>query len=92
MTAICDDLTLSADDEVVLLVNGLGATPLEELYLVFRRAHQLLSERGVRVHDSWVGEYATSLEMAGASVTVMKLNEELRELFDAPASSPFFHR
>jgi dihydroxyacetone kinase len=92
VTAICDDLTLAKDDEVVLLVNGLGATPLEELYLVFRRAHQLLSERGVRIHDSWVGEYATSLEMAGASVTVMKLDDQLRELFDEPASSPFFHR
>jgi dihydroxyacetone kinase len=92
MTAICDDLTLSPGDEVVLLVNGLGATPLEELYLVFRKSHSILSDRGVRVHDSWVGEYATSLEMAGASVTIMKLDDDLRELFDAPASSPFFHR
>jgi dihydroxyacetone kinase len=92
MKAICDDLALSADDEVVLLVNGLGATPLEELYLVYRRAHHLLGERGVRIHDSWVGEYATSLEMAGASVTLMKLDNELRELFDEPATSPFFHR
>jgi dihydroxyacetone kinase len=92
MTAICDDLALSTDDEVVLLVNGLGATPLEELYLLYRRARQLLGERGVRVHDAWVGEYATSLEMAGASVSVMKVDDELRELFDAPASSPFFHR
>jgi dihydroxyacetone kinase len=92
LTAIFDDLKLSADDEVVLLVNGLGATPLEELYLVFRRAHRFLSDRGVRIHDAWVGEYATSLEMAGASVSVMRLDDQLRELFDAPASSPFFHR
>jgi dihydroxyacetone kinase len=92
VTAIFDDLKLSADDEVVLLVNGLGATPLEELYLVFRRAHRFLNDRGVRIHDSWVGEYVTSLEMAGVSVSVMRLDDQLRELFDAPAASPFFHR
>jgi dihydroxyacetone kinase len=92
LTAIFDDLGLVEGDDVVLLVNGLGATPLEELYLVFRRAHYFLSDRGIHIHDSWVGEYVTSLEMAGVSVSVMRLDDELRELFDAPASSPFFHQ
>jgi dihydroxyacetone kinase-like protein len=90
MSAILDDQPLTAGDEVVLLVNGLGATPLEELYLLQRRARSTLSERGVTIHRSWIGEYATSLEMAGASLTIMKLDDYLRPLFDAPASSPFF--
>jgi dihydroxyacetone kinase len=74
------------------MVNGLGATPAEELYLIYRRVHQVLAKEQVTVHRPYVGEYATSLEMAGASVTVMRLDDELAELLDAPASSPFFHQ
>lgn len=92
VTAVAQDLDLGAGDEVVLLVNGLGATPLEELYLLLRRSHRYLTERGVRIHASWVGEFATSLEMAGASISVMKVDQELSELVDAPAASPFFRR
>ncbi|MDQ2754975.1 MAG: dihydroxyacetone kinase subunit DhaK [Actinomycetota bacterium] len=90
--AILDDIELVAGDRVAVMVNGLGATPAEELYLVYRRVHGALDELGVRVHRPYVGEYATSLEMAGASVTVMKLDDELVELLDAPASSPFFRQ
>jgi dihydroxyacetone kinase/dihydroxyacetone kinase-like protein len=75
---------------VALLVNGLGATPLEELYLLYRRAHGMLREQGLTVSRSYVGEYVTSLEMAGASITVMLVDDELETLLDAPASSPFF--
>jgi len=92
LSAILDDLRLSSGDRVVVLVNGMGATPLEELYLLYRRAFDILMERGVQIHRPYIGEYATSLEMAGASLTVMKLDDELQGLIDAPAASPFFRQ
>ena len=87
---ILAELEPSAGDRVAVLVNGLGSTPLEELYLIYRRVHQVLEERGVAIHRRYVGEFATSLEMAGASVSVLLLDDELAELVDAPAASPFF--
>ncbi|MFL6055437.1 MAG: dihydroxyacetone kinase subunit DhaK, partial [Actinoallomurus sp.] len=84
------DLALKAGDRVAVMVNGLGATPLEELYLLYRRIHRTLADNEITVHRPYVGEYATSLEMAGASVTVLRLDDDLTELLDAPASSPFF--
>jgi len=92
ISAILADLELTAGDTVAVMVNGLGATPAEELYLIYRRVHLALADRGVSIHRPYVGEYATSLEMAGASVTVMRLDDELTELLDAPASSPFFQQ
>lgn len=92
VTAIVDDLGLGAGDRVSVLVNGLGATPLEELYILYRRAAQMLGERGVQIHRPYIGEFATSLEMAGASISVMRLDERLTELLDAPARSPFFRQ
>lgn len=90
VVAVADDLRLKPRDRVAVLVNGLGATPLEELYVLYRCAARLLTDRGVAVHRSYVGEYATSLEMAGASISVLRLDDELEPLLDAPASSPFF--
>ncbi|MDQ3700627.1 MAG: dihydroxyacetone kinase subunit DhaK [Chloroflexota bacterium] len=90
ITAILDDLPYERGDNVAVLVNGLGATPKEELYLLYRRAHAVLTDRGVRVHRVWVGEYVTSLEMAGASLSLLRLDGELTRLVDAPAESPFF--
>ncbi|MDD9206920.1 dihydroxyacetone kinase subunit DhaK, partial [Georgenia sp. 10Sc9-8] len=84
------ELDLADGDRVAVLVNGLGATPIEELYLIYRRTHQVLAERGVTIHRRYVGEYATSLEMAGASLSILHLDDELAELVDAPARSPFF--
>jgi dihydroxyacetone kinase len=92
LAVILDDLRLGADEQVAVLVNGLGATPLEELYLIYRRVHNTLLDKGIGVHRPYVGEYATSLEMAGASVTVLRLDDELTELLDAPADSPFFQQ
>lgn len=92
LDAILDDFHVTSGDRVVVMVNGMGATPLEELYLVYRRAHQRLTEKGIVIHRPYVGEYATSLEMAGASLTVMKLDDELSTLIDAPATSPFFRQ
>ncbi|MEX1172636.1 MAG: dihydroxyacetone kinase subunit DhaK [Chloroflexota bacterium] len=88
--AVVADLDLQAGDRVAVLVNGLGATPLEELYILYRRVKRILDDRGVVVHRPFVGEYATSLEMAGASVTIMRLDDRLTQLLDAPARSPFF--
>lgn len=90
--AISDDVELGAGDRVAVLVNGMGATPPEELYVLYRRVHDVLTERQVTIHRRYVGEYATSLEMAGASLTIMKLDDHLAELIDAPASSPFFQQ
>lgn len=90
MGAILDDLTVAAGDKLVVMVNGLGATPPEELYVIYRKAHQILAGLGVGVHRAYVGEYATSMEMAGASITVCKVDDELAALFDAPAHTPFF--
>jgi phosphoenolpyruvate---glycerone phosphotransferase subunit DhaK len=73
-----------------VMVNGLGATPPEELYILYRKVHNMLEAHGVAVHKAFVGEYATSLEMAGASITVMKLDAELEQLLDHPAHTPFF--
>lgn len=80
---ILDDLAPASGSEVAVLVNGLGATPPEELYILYRRAHARLVEAGLRVHRVFVGEYATSLEMAGASISVMKLDDQLTRLLDA---------
>jgi dihydroxyacetone kinase-like protein len=88
--AIVEDLPYRRGDRVAVLVNGLGGTPKEELYVLYRRVHALLDEAGIAVHRIWVGEYATSLEMAGASVSLLKLDDELTRLVDAPAASPFF--
>jgi dihydroxyacetone kinase-like protein len=88
--AILADLGAARGDRVAVMVNGLGATPPEELYILYRRAHDLLAGRGVGVHRAYVGEYATSMEMAGASLTILRLDDELQGLLDAPARSPFF--
>ncbi|HNY95201.1 MAG TPA: dihydroxyacetone kinase subunit DhaK [Flexilinea sp.] len=90
LNQIIDDLPYRAGDEVAVLVNGLGATPLEEQYVMFRRIDKVLSEKGIKIFHSYVGEYATSLEMAGASISLFKLDDELKELLRAPADTPFF--
>jgi dihydroxyacetone kinase len=74
-----------------VLVNGLGATPPEELYVLYRSVAQILKERGIAVHRCFVGEYATSLEMAGCSLSLLRLNEERIRLLDAPALSPLLN-
>lgn len=87
---ITDDMPLNAGDEVSVMVNGLGATPLEEQLIVYRKLHALLKEKGVSVYMPHIGEFATSMEMAGLSVTVIRLDEELKELLRSPASTPFY--
>ena len=89
-STILADLPYRRGDEVGVLVNGLGATPKEELYILYRSVARILGDEGIGVHRVWAGEYATSLEMAGASVTLIRLDDELRTLVDAPADTPFF--
>ena len=83
------DLPFRPGDDVAVLVNGLGATPPEELYILWNRAHDVLRNCGVNIYRCYVGEYATSMEMAGASISLLKLDEDLKQLLDAPAHSPF---
>ncbi len=88
-TRVLEDLPFSAGDKAAILINGLGATPPEELYLLFRKAHEVIEGRGVSIQRVFIGEYATSMEMAGASISLLKLDDELLSLLDAPAYSPF---
>lgn len=81
---VLEDLALASGDKVLLFVNGMGGTPQSELYIVYRRAAQVLAERGATVERSLVGNYVTSLEMQGCSVSVLRLDEEMTRLWDAP--------
>lgn len=90
LNPILEDGPYNKGDEVTVLVNGLGATPQEELYIVYRKMGEIMKDNGIKVHRNYVGEYATSMEMAGMSVTIMKLDDELKRLLDAPAYSPFY--
>jgi dihydroxyacetone kinase-like protein len=85
---ILEDLPFGAGDRTLLFVNGMGGTPLLELYVVFRRAAQVLREREITVERSLVGNWITSLEMAGTSLTLLRLDDELVELWDAPVLTP----
>jgi phosphoenolpyruvate---glycerone phosphotransferase subunit DhaK len=84
------DFRLQAGEQVSVLINGLGATPLEELYIIYRKVSQILSSLQIEIYRRYIGEFATSLEMAGCSITLLKLEGELKPLLDAPASSPCF--
>lgn len=92
MGALLQDMNLDSGDEVCVLVNGLGATTMLELCIVYRRVAQVLQERGVSVYDGDIHSYCTSQEMAGASITLMKLNGERKELYDGKAQTPYYHR
>ena len=84
---VLPDYPFEAGDEVVVLVSGLGATPVMELYVLYNEIDKILQEKGIKTHRAYVGNYFTSLEMSGATLTVMRLDEELKELIDMPAYS-----
>ena len=84
--AVVTDRPYASGDRVALMINGLGGTPISELYLLFGIAAQKLADQGITVARSYVGEYCTSLEMAGASLTLVKLDDEIETLREAPAS------
>ncbi|HZZ47300.1 MAG TPA: dihydroxyacetone kinase subunit DhaK [Pseudonocardia sp.] len=85
LEAVVSDLPFNSGDGVALMVNGLGGTPISELYLLYRRAHNQLADRGISVRRSYVGEYCTSLDMAGASITLVRLDDEIDGLLGEPA-------
>lgn len=87
---INSELQLNSTNRVSIMVNGLGATPLEELYIVYRKLHHLLSDLGVNIVSPHIGEFATSMEMSGLSITIMVLDDELETLLKTTAKSPFY--
>jgi phosphoenolpyruvate---glycerone phosphotransferase subunit DhaK len=87
-SAIVEDLPFESGDQVLAFVNGMGGTPLIELYIVYRELSRFLSERGITIARNLVGNYITSLEMAGCSITLLKLDDELTRLWDAPVDTP----
>jgi phosphoenolpyruvate---glycerone phosphotransferase subunit DhaK len=80
------------DSEISIMINSLGATPLEELYIMYRRVVKHLANYHTVIHRPYIGRFATSMEMAGVSITVLRLDATLKHLLDAPASSPFFEQ
>lgn len=87
---IITEIPLNENDEVSVMVNGLGGTPLEEQLIVYRQLHIMLKERNVHSYMPHIGEFATSMEMAGLSISILKLDEELKELLRYPAMTPFY--
>ena len=87
---ILKNMNIEKDDEVAVMVNGLGGTPLMELYIVNRELHKELQENEIKIYRTFVGNYMTSLEMAGASISILKLDDELKKLLDATADTPAF--
>ena len=85
LEAVVTDLPFNSGDDVALMVNGLGGTPISELYLLYGYAHRQLADRGINVRRNYVGEYCTSLDMAGASITLSRLDDEIAGLLAAPA-------
>jgi phosphoenolpyruvate---glycerone phosphotransferase subunit DhaK len=88
LTPILDDLPFDSGDRVLAFINGMGGTPLVELYVVYNKVAQLCRDRGVTIERSLVGSYITSLEMAGCSITLLKLDDEMERLWDAPVHTP----
>ncbi len=84
---ILEDIPFASGDDVLLMVNGMGGTPQVELYIAFRRAAEVLAEKGITVTRTLVGNFVTSLEMQGFSITVLKLDDELTALWDAPVQT-----
>ena len=90
MEPILADLPFEKGDEVYVLVNSLGATPLMDLHVCFRRVQQILDEKGITVYKTLVGPFATSMDMAGMSITLTKLDDELKEMLDYPCDTPYW--
>jgi len=90
MSFILPDLPFEAGDEVAVMVNSLGATPLMDLHICYRRVAQILDEKKIKIYSSLVGPYATTMDMCGMSITLMKLDSELKELLDYPCNAPYY--
>ena len=90
--SVLDDLDVDGGEEVLTIVNGMGGTPQMELFVVNRRLQTLVDDHGLETWDAWVGDYMTSLDMAGCSITVCVLDDELKSLLGAPADTPALKR
>lgn len=88
ISALTEELKVNENDEVTLLVNGFGSTPLQELYLLNNAVAKVLSDRNIKIYRTFVGNYMTSIDMLGASVTLMKMNDELKQWIDAESDAP----
>ena len=88
---IIDDSKLKANDNVAIMINSLGATPLEELYIISKRVNENLSKSNIQNSKTYVGRYATSMEMAGMSITTLKLNDNLKKYLFAESTCPFWN-
>ena len=90
MGKIFNDYEYKEEDDVAIIINGLGSTPLDELYIIYRKVYDILKNRSKNIYRKYIGEFATSMEMAGMSISILKLDEELKELIDKPCFSLFF--
>ena len=86
---VLEDMDFSGS-EVAVMINGLGGTPLMELYILNNEVEKILTEKGIKVYRTFVGNYMTSLEMAGCSVSLLRLDEELKGYLDYPSKAPAF--
>lgn len=87
---ILPDLPFEKGNEVCVLISGLGSTPLLELYIIYRKVSRILADKGITVYRAWVDNYFTSLEMAGVTLTLLRLDNQLKELLDVPADAVHF--
>lgn len=90
LQTILEDMPVQEGEEVSVLINGLGASSQEELYILFNDVNKILQQRGIKIYRTFIGEYATSMEMAGASISICKLDKELKTYMDYPVSTPFY--
>ena len=91
LDTLLGDMPVEAGEEVCLLINGLGASSIEELYILCNSVRGLLDEKGIKVYRTFVGEYATSMEMAGASISICRMaDDEMKEQIDLPVKTPFY--
>ncbi|CEI81704.1 PTS-dependent dihydroxyacetone kinase, dihydroxyacetone-binding subunit DhaK [Oceanobacillus oncorhynchi] len=92
MEKLLDESQLTSDDEVSVLINGLGSTTLMELFIVNRKVAQILDEKGIGIHDIDVNNYCTTQEMGGFSISLLELDDELKAYYDAPANAPYYKK
>lgn len=90
MKTLLDDMPVKEGEEICVLVNGLGATSIEELYILSGSVRKILDEKGIKTYRTFVGEYATSMEMAGASISICKVDDEMKKWIDMPVKTPFY--
>ncbi|EAE0857027.1 dihydroxyacetone kinase subunit DhaK [Listeria monocytogenes] len=90
MGYLIEEMKLTAGEEVHVLINGLGGLPVMDQYICYRRVDEILKEKGVHIHNPLVGNYATSMDMIGMSITLVRLDDELKDLLDTPCDTPYF--